>query len=85
MFDANGGPVRLERDRIVIARTAATIDAIPASHSIAIEARDSIGTATVLDYLVKEGDQLPKRGQRRYTALRVGPSGLVGIPQFQSV
>jgi len=59
VFDANGGPIKLGEDKIVIARTAANIDAIPASHSVGIEARDKIGGRLMLVYLVREGDQLP--------------------------
>jgi molecular chaperone DnaK len=68
VFDANGGPLLLKQDRIVIARTAATIDAIPASHSIGLEVRDKIGGEPILDYLVREGDQLPKTGRKVYKA-----------------
>ncbi len=80
VFDAAGGPVALETDRIVITRTAAQIDAIPASHSIGIEARDKIGGRIILDYLVKEGDQLPKKGSRTFLAddsLRAGGAGSI--------
>jgi molecular chaperone DnaK len=45
VFDSNGGPVALREDKIVIARTAASIDAIPASHSIGVEARDKVAGA----------------------------------------
>ncbi len=80
VFDAAGGPIFLKEDRIVITRTAATIDAIPASHSIALEVLHKIGGETVLDYLVHEGDQLPKSGRNIYKAgesLRAGsPSSL---------
>jgi molecular chaperone DnaK len=38
VFDVNGGPIALGQDKIVISRTAASIDAIPASHSIAVAA-----------------------------------------------
>lgn len=75
IFDAAGGPLSLKDDKIVIARTAASIDAIPASHSIGIEAREKIGGRVVLDYLVREGDQLPKKGQMRFraeTSVRAG-------------
>src|SRR3546814_17747203 len=44
VFDSNGGPVSLREDKIVIARTAASIDAIPASHSVGVEAQ--IGRAS---------------------------------------
>ena len=77
VFDPDGGPIGLKQDRIVIARTAATVDAIPASHTIAIEVRDRVGSDTVLDILVREGEPLPKRGQRKYLAgdtIRAGSS-----------
>ncbi|MFX5610823.1 Hsp70 family protein, partial [Acinetobacter baumannii] len=48
VFDAAGGPLTLMQDRIVITRTAATIDAIPASHSIGVEVRDTIGDVAKL-------------------------------------
>jgi molecular chaperone DnaK len=62
VFDAVGGSVTLATDRFVITRTAASIDAIPASHSIGIEVRTRAGGSLTLDYLVKEGDLLPKKG-----------------------
>jgi hypothetical protein len=55
LFSPEGAPVTLAQDRITIARTAATVDAIPASHSIGIEVRDRVGANPVLDYLVREG------------------------------
>lgn len=78
VFDANGGPISLKQDKIVIARTAATIDAIPASYSIALEVRDKVGGKPIRDLLIKEGEQLPKTGQNVYKAeesLRAGSSG----------
>jgi molecular chaperone DnaK len=66
VFDSKGGPVALKDDKIVVARTAASIDAIPASHSIGVEARDKLGGRLVLDYLVREGDQLPKKGKKSF-------------------
>jgi molecular chaperone DnaK len=78
LFDPSGGPIALKQDRIVITRTAATVDAIPASHSIGIEVREKVGGPIVIDYLVKAGDQLPAKGQRRYKAeesLRAGTPG----------
>lgn len=63
VFDAAGGPIKLETDRIVIARTAAVVDAIPASHSLGLEVRSRVGGNTELEYLVRQGDPLPKKGQ----------------------
>ncbi|MFZ1536431.1 MAG: Hsp70 family protein [Chromatiaceae bacterium] len=80
VFDAQGGPVSLRNDKIVIARTAASIDAIPASHSIGVEARDKLGGRFVLDYLVREGDQLPKKGKKTFKteeSLKAGSTGSI--------
>lgn len=80
VFDAKGGPVALKEDRIVIARTAASIDAIPASHSIGVEARDKLGGRLVLDFLVREGDQLPKKGKKVFKteeSLKAGSAGSI--------
>jgi molecular chaperone DnaK len=80
VFGANGAPVSLPEDKIVIARTAASIDAIPASHSVGVEARDKVGGRFVLDYLVREGDQLPKKGKKSFKAgesLKAGSSGSI--------
>lgn len=68
VFDVNGGPISLAQNKIVITRTAASIDAIPASHSIGVEAREKIGGRLSLVYLIKEGDQLPKKGQMTFKA-----------------
>src|SRR3546814_5678808 len=75
-----GGPVSLREDKIVIARTAASIDAIPASHSVGVEARDKVGGRLSLDYLVREGDQLPKKGKKTFKAgesLKAGSAGSI--------
>jgi len=80
VFDSNGAPVALREDKIVIARTAASIDAIPASHSIGVEARDKVGGRLVLDYLVREGDQLPKKGKKTFKSgesLKAGSAGSI--------
>jgi molecular chaperone DnaK len=80
VFDSNGAPIALREDKIVIARTAASIDAIPASHSISVEARDKVGGRLVLDYLVREGDQLPKKGKKTFKAgesLKAGSAGSI--------
>lgn len=66
VFDAAGGPITIAENKIIITRTAAQIDAIPASHSISVEARQKLGGRYTLDYLVKEGDQLPKIGKKLY-------------------
>ncbi|NVH74794.1 Hsp70 family protein [Paraburkholderia sp. JPY432] len=80
VFDAAGGSVKLAQDKIAISRTAAQIDAIPASHSIGVEAREKVGGRVVLDYLVREGDQLPRTGNKTFKAeesLRAGATGSI--------
>lgn len=80
VFDSKGGPVALQDDKIVISRIAASIDAIPASHSIGVEARDKLGGRLVLDYLVREGDQLPKKGKKTFKteeSLKAGSTGSI--------
>ena len=80
VFDAAGGPVKLAHNRLKIARTAAQIDAIPASHSLGVEAREKLGGQLVLDYLVREGEQLPKKGKKTFKAeesLRAGAPGSI--------
>lgn len=75
VFDAEGGPLTLVNNKIVITRTAATIDAIPASSSIGIEINNK-GRGELV-YLVKEGDHLPKKGTEVFKAiesLRAGSS-----------
>lgn len=80
VFDAAGGPISLANNKVIVTRTAAQIDAIPASHSVGIEAREKLGGRFVLDYIVKEGDQLPKKGKKTFKAdesLRAGaPSSI---------
>ncbi len=75
VFGPSGGPIALEQNRIVITRAAATINAIPASHSIAIEALEKLGGAPVLDYLVRKDDPLPKKGQKTFKAAESLKSG----------
>ncbi len=83
VFDANGGPIALGQDKIVISRTAASIDAIPASHSICVEVLDKIGGRLVLDHLVREGDQLPKKGKKIYKAEESMKAGSTGSIRFK--
>jgi len=83
VFDSKGGPVALRDDKIVISRTAASIDAIPASHSIGVEARDKLGGRLVLDYLVREGDQLPKKGKKTFKTEESLNAGSTGSIKFK--
>lgn len=68
VFDPGGAPVALENDRVTIARTAATIDSIPASHSIGIASLVKAGGQPVMSWLVRAGDPLPKKGSMKFLA-----------------
>ena len=62
LFDAQKQPVELQNDTVVISRVLATVDAIPASHSIALKVLDKAGGHPVPVYVVRENERLPKRG-----------------------
>lgn len=68
VFDPSGTPIALESDRIVISRTAAAIDSIPASHSIGIASLEKAGGQPVMSWLVRAGDPLPKKGTMKFLA-----------------
>ncbi|TKB26488.1 Hsp70 family protein [Desulfopila sp. IMCC35006] len=86
VFDSVGGPIALDQDKIVITRTAATVDAIPASHSVGIEVLEKLGGRSVLDYLVRSGDSLPKKGKKVFKAaesLKSGASGSLNLKLWE--
>lgn len=62
VYDPVGEPIAIEQDEIVITKTAATVDTIPASHSIALEALDKPGGRRVPLPLIQKGESLPKKG-----------------------
>ncbi len=70
LFDSAGSPFALDQDKIVITRTAATIEAIPASHSIGIEALGRLGGSPTIEWLVRAGDRLPKKGTQMFKAAK---------------
>lgn len=78
VFDAAGRPLPLEQDKIAITRTAATVDAIPASHSIGIEVLEKLGGRPALDYLVHSGDPLPKKGKKIFRSAESLKAGAAG-------
>ncbi len=86
VFDARGGRIPLDQDKIVISRTAASIDAIPASHSVGVEAREKIGGPFGLAYLVREGEQLPKKGKKVFRtegSLKAGSAGAINFKLWE--
>lgn len=83
VFDESGGAIALPQDKIIISRTAASIDAIPASHSIGVEVLSKMGGRLMLDYLVCEGEQLPKSGKKVFKAEETLRSGSTNSIKFK--
>lgn len=83
VFDSVGSPISLEEDKIIITRTAATVDAIPASHSVGIEVLEKLGGHPVLDYLIRSGDALPKSGKKVFKAAESLKAGALGSLNFK--
>lgn len=87
LFSSNGNPIALPSDRLTVTRTAASIQAIPASHSLGVEVKDSLySSATRLRYLVRKGDPLPKRGRELFKAaaeLSAGSSGAIVFKLYE--
>lgn len=72
--------------RITITRTLATIGAIPASHSIGVEVLEKLGGTPVLQFLVTEGDALPKKGTITFKAgqtLKAGTHDSINIKLWE--
>ena len=61
--DSVGNSIALEMDWIIITKTAASVDAIPSSHSIAVEVLDRVGGFPMPEYIVRKGDPLPHKGR----------------------
>ena len=73
-------------NKIVITKTLATIGAIPASHSIGVEVLDKLGGTPVLQFLVVEGDSLPKKGTVKFKAgqtLKAGTHDSINIKLWE--
>ena len=76
IFDAKGGPVKIENNKIVITFTAIQLEGNPATSSIGIEVNEK-GRAELV-YLIREGESLPKNGTLKFkakTSLRAGATG----------
>lgn len=71
---------------IVITKTLATVGAIPASHSIGIEVLDKLGGVPMLEFLVNEGDALPKKRTITFKAgqtLKAGSNDSINIKLWE--
>ena len=87
LFDSKGSPVSLENNTIIITRTTATVDAIPASHSLGVEVKEKLsGTGTRLKYFVRKGDPLPQKDSivfKAGEALRSGGPGSLNFKIYE--
>jgi molecular chaperone DnaK len=82
VFDSVGGPIALEQDKFVITRTVAAVNAIPASHSIGIEVQSKLGGRHELEYLIRSGDPLPKKGKKVFKAGEILKAGTPNTLNF---
>lgn len=86
VFDEFGHEQPIGTSKIVITKTLATIVAIPASHSIGVEVIDKLGGVPTLDFLVDEGDSLPKKGTKTFKAgqtLKAGTNDSINIKLWE--
>ena len=86
VMDERGRPVQIGVSELVITRTLATIGAIPASHSIGVEVIDRLGGTPMLEFLVNEGDPLPKKGTITFKAgqtLKAGSNETINIKLWE--
>lgn len=86
VFDEYGHEKAIGTSEIVITKTLATIGAIPASHSVGVEVVDKLGGVPMLDFLVNEGDALPKKGSITFKAgqtLKAGTNDSINIKLWE--
>lgn len=86
VYDEFGHEKAIGTSEITITKTLATIGAIPASHSIGVEVVDKLGGVPVLEFLVNEGDALPKKGSITFKAgqtLKAGSNDSINIKLWE--
>lgn len=86
VFDEFGHEQPIGTNKIVITKTLATIGAIPASHSIGVEVVDKLGGVPTLEFLVNEGDALPKKSTITFKAgqtLKAGTNDSINIKLWE--
>lgn len=86
VLDNYGNEMSIGVSEIVITKTLATIGAIPASHSIGVEVIEKINGAPVLEFLVNEGDPLPRKGNISFKAaqtLKAGSTSSINIKLWE--
>lgn len=86
VYDEYRHEVAIGVSELVITKTLATIGAIPASHSIGVEVVEKLGGSSVLEFLVNEGDPLPRKGSVTFKAaqtLKAGSNNSLNIKLWE--
>ena len=87
VYDKGGDAVFLEDNKIVITQTFANVGALLAPHSIGIEVKERLGSnVSRLEYLVREGDTLPAKGQKKFRSIkkvRAGSNDSINFKLYQ--
>ena len=83
LFGSDGAPLSIAQPRFAISRVAASIDAIPSSTSIGFETDDLRSGKSVLDFIVREGDPLPKSGSMKFVANQSISAGSADALRFK--
>lgn len=68
VYNSVGQAQTLKNNKIIITKTLATIGAIPASHTISLEARNKLGGKEILIKLIEEGVSLSEKGSVKVRA-----------------
>lgn len=86
VFNPTGSIMPLPNAQLMITRTAAAIDAIPASHSIGIAVLDRLNGTESMEWLVRKGDSLPFKGRHVFKAARnlnAGDDGSINFNLYE--
>ncbi|MGN0810365.1 MAG: Hsp70 family protein [Akkermansia muciniphila] len=75
VFNNLGQAIPMQENLVVITRTTASVDIIPASHSIGVAVREANSNVQTLEWLVKSGDSLPKKGQLKFRSAETLKAG----------
>ena len=83
IFGVPDGLLTLDEDVITITKTAATVDAIPASRSMGVAMLTKAGGNPRIKWLVREGDMLPSKGTEKFWTSETIKAGSGGAMNFK--
>lgn len=75
IFGVPDNLLTLEDDVITVTKTAATVDAIPVSHSVGVGVRTEAGGSLRVKWLVRKSDMLPNKGTAKFRAAETLAAG----------